>query len=209
MGSMRLLSALLDVLFPPRSTAHTMRRVSFDTLAPYIEPRLLTEHSVGLLPYRHPLVHAAIVESKFYADTHAHTVLGCVLAEYLQSAELGAFSAHAPVLVPIPLSKQRMRERGHNQSARITGEALHVLGTEFTSNARVLRRIRNTTPQTKLSRKERLINMQGAFTAQDIDPSTTYIVIDDVTTTGATLYAAREALLRAGATDVTCIALAY
>lgn len=206
---MQLLRAVLDAVLPPRTTARTMKRVTFDTLARYIEPRMLTEHSVGLLPYRHPLTQAAIVESKFYADTRAHMVLGAVLAEYLRDAEVGAFSPHTPVLIPIPLSKQRMRERGHNQSTRIAEEAVRMLGSNVLLNTHLLRRTRDTVPQTKLSRSERLTNMKDAFTARDIDTATTYILIDDVTTTGATLAAARDALMRAGATEVLCIALAY
>lgn len=208
-GAMTLLRALLDAILPPRSTARRMRSTSFASLAPYVEPRMLDAHRTGLLPYRHPLVHAAIVESKFYADARAHAVLGAVLAEYLRDAEIGLFSSSTPVLIPIPLSRARMRERGHNQSARITQEAIRTLGTSFKLNTHLLRRTRHTPPQTRLPRAARLANMHDAFAAQDVDTHTTYVLIDDVSTTGATLHAARSALIEAGAHEVICIALAY
>lgn len=206
---MRFLRALLDAVLPPRNTAQTVRHTTRDSLANHHAPYMVDEHITALLPYRQPAVHAAIIESKFHAETRAHMLLGTILAEYLRDSDHAAFSASLPILIPIPLSKQRMRERGHNQSARITQEAVHLLETTYSMQAHLLRRTRHTPPQTSLSRSARLSNMRQAFAAYIVDTEATYLLIDDVTTTGATLHAARDALIEAGAKEVHCIALAH
>jgi predicted amidophosphoribosyltransferase len=70
-------------------------------------------------------------------------------------------------------------------------------------------RARETMPQTGLPGDARRSNMCSAFSAAHaLDPSCTYIVVDDVVTTGATLVAALEAMRKGGATDVAAVALA-
>jgi predicted amidophosphoribosyltransferase len=80
---------------------------------------------------------------------------------------------------------------------------------EVSIETEVLFRTRHTKEQTTLSQKERKENMRGAFSARDVSPGTRYILIDDVITTGATLFEASRAMQRAGATHITAIALAH
>ena len=77
-------------------------------------------------------------------------------------------------------------------------------------DATSLVRTRETISQVSLAREKREENMRGAFrAAHSIDPSHTYIVIDDVITTGATLQAAVDALKEAGAVHIIPLALAH
>ncbi len=111
------------------------------------------------------------------------------------------------IIVPIPLHSQRQKKRGFNQSALLAkhlGEHLKLPVKET-----ALQRIRHTPPQVGLRANERLVNMQGAFQANPQQVSgQSIILIDDVYTTGATMSAAANALLTAGATTVSgyCIA---
>lgn len=111
------------------------------------------------------------------------------------------------IIVPIPLHAQRQKKRGFNQSALLAkhlGEHLQI-----PVNETALKRIRHTPPQVGLHANERLANMQGAFWADPHQVSGQPItLIDDVYTTGATLSAAANALLAAGATTVSgyCVA---
>lgn len=172
--------------------------------------RLLAPCLVGevtaLLPYGNPLVKAVIQEAKFHGNKHAISLMGAVLYEYL--LDLDTFHGESCVLVPIPLSPQRKHERGYNQVEKICAVALQN-NSLTTHSAHVLIRTRNTLPQTTLTRSARLENMQGAFYAQPLDTSLTYIVIDDVVTTGATLADAVRALREAGALRILPIALAH
>jgi ComF family protein len=104
-------------------------------------------------------------------------------------------------IVPMPLSAQRLRERGFNQSlelARALARRLHI-----PIAASVCRRVRHTPPQATLPLEQRRANIRGAFEC-DIDLNgTRLVVVDDVLTSGATLNELARVLLRAGAAEVS------
>ena len=114
-------------------------------------------------------------------------------------------------IVPVPLHKNRARERGFNQIELV----LKALPQEFrdgtlaTYAPHLIERVRETKQQTRLSRSERLSNVAGAFSTPNAGAlkKANIVLVDDVTTTGATLVNAAHPLRRAGA-DVTLIALA-
>ena len=109
------------------------------------------------------------------------------------------------VLVPIPLGAARRRERGYNQSAELA-RALGRLVSLPVDEAR-LRRRRETARQTGLAPDARRANLAGAFAAR-VAPGERPVLVDDVFTTGATLLAAAEALLAAGAAAVSAVTFA-
>ena len=105
-------------------------------------------------------------------------------------------------LIPIPLHAKKLRERGWNHAELIAHELGLQLGVFVESG--VLIRTKNTQPQSSLSRQERLLNMNNAFLCPPA-PSLegkTIILIDDVSTTGATLNQAAGALRMRGVTDI-------
>jgi ComF family protein len=205
---MRFMQLIFDILFPPKQRALRAPAVTHEALAALAHPiRIATTDPpvISLLPYRNLLVQAAITEAKFHDARRAQDALGAVLAEYLHSVSI----EHA-VLVPVPLSKERLRERGYNQAERIARSAGKRLPPSITLDTAFLERRKNTIPQTNLGGRERRTNLQGAFAvARPPDPHTLYIVIDDVTTTGATLSACIKALSDAGALQILPIALAH
>jgi ComF family protein len=127
---------------------------------------------------------------------------------------LGELLANAPlwsevplgILVPVPLSAQRQHERGYNQ-ARLLALAVAASGG-LRMDALVVRRNRHTASQVGLSVRQRQANVKGAFSALNRANGHTYILIDDVCTTGATLGACATALLEAGAKAVWGVTLA-
>lgn len=137
-----------------------------------------------------------ILEAKYHHHTKAHELLGTILAEYLLTLhEDTPFDSPTFILVPVPLSKKRYQERGYNQAECIVREALKLLPESFSIDTRLVRRVRDTPPQTKLGRNARLKNMEGAFSlVGTLESNTTYIVIDDVATTGTTLSAVMQAI---------------
>ena len=74
-----------------------------------------------------------------------------------------------------------------------------------------MKRVRDTRPQTELARNERISNMRKAFIIKQPQQivGKHIVLLDDVTTTGATLHAAKAALLLHHPASVTCIALAH
>ena len=103
-------------------------------------------------------------------------------------------------LCPVPLSWRRHAGRGFNQSAELAKGIAHASGAKLAPG--LLRRIRHGIPQRKLGRSDRLQNAVNAFRGTTDVSGKRVVLVDDVYTTGATLRAAREALLDAGASAV-------
>lgn len=199
-------TAFCTLLFPLTDTARLASEASSENVGRLLQPSTLSPEITGLLPYRHPVIRALIIEAKFHHNQRAYISLADILEDYLDSIALdqSAFSDAPMILVPIPLSAGRLKERGYNQVEEILKQV------SKTSDLHLLVRTEETRPQTSLSRKERLRNVVGAFSVVGtIDPQATYIVIDDVTTTGATLHEACKTLRQAGANTVYGIALAH
>ena len=104
------------------------------------------------------------------------------------------------LIVPVPLGKQRMQERGYNQVAMIAKPLAMGLGLHYSANALVRRK--ETRSQVGLNREERHKNVQNAFQADSNVRGKVVLIMDDVSTTGSTLSSGAEALYAAGADTV-------
>ena len=199
-----------DFLFPPRVDEIALRGVSADGFLALLVPRLVLEtrpETVALLPFNNPGVRAALHEAKYHGSERAFELFALALAEYLRDADEGACK---PIIVPVPLGKERFKERGFNQVEEITRRALRSLDDHFVLNTNLLERVKETQTQVSLEKRRREENMQGAFKATRlVNSSHTYFVVDDVITTGATLQAAIDALKDAGAKHIIPLALAH
>jgi ComF family protein len=113
----------------------------------------------------------------------------------------------ADKVLPMPLSIERLRARGFNQ-AHVLAQALSKPKTD----SGLLLRIKDTPPQSSLSRAERLSSVKDAFAVEPLRISelkgARVVLIDDVMTSGASLFAAAVALRGAGATHITAIVVA-
>jgi ComF family protein len=110
----------------------------------------------------------------------------------------------ASCVVPVPLHPSRRRERGFNQARDL---ARH-LGLPVVE---ALARVRRTAPQTELSAEERRTNLDGAFaTSRRVRKliGATIVLVDDVSTTGATLEACAQTLRNAGVKEVLALTAA-
>lgn len=214
-ASMKLISSLLDLLFPPRDTERLVREARMEEISRLLDPRRIEREPfpiTTLLPYRKSLVKALVREAKYHNSKVAQHLLGVVLADALDALmEEDALGNDAPrILIPIPLGPKRRQERGHNQVEVICREAVAKTLVPHTLENSLLTRTRDTAPQTSLTRGQRLTNLEHAFTTtKPIDPHATYIVVDDVTTTGTTLAEAAMALRESGAVHVELLALAH
>lgn len=131
--------------------------------------------------------------------------LGKLLGDYLMALEDG-FSYG--LIIPVPLHKKRLRERGFNQSSLLA--KVVAKRTSIPLDVSSLRRVRWTEPQTNLSGKEREKNVKGAFKVvkRDRVEGKKILLIDDVFTTGSTVNECAKALLRVGAKGVDILTLA-
>ena len=113
----------------------------------------------------------------------------------------------ADVVLPIPLSRERLRERGFNQAALL---ARHLAPAKVDTTT--LLRLHATDAQSGLPRAQRLRNLRGAFALEPARAAglrgRRVVLVDDVMTTGATLHAATETVHEAGVAHVAAIVLA-
>jgi ComF family protein len=110
------------------------------------------------------------------------------------------------LLIPIPLGKQRLKQRGYNQVAMIALPLAMRLGFAYHPGSLV--RSRETESQVGLSAPQRRENMRDAFCAHPSVRGKSILLMDDVSTTGATLSSAAMALFDAGARSVNAFTVA-
>jgi len=112
-------------------------------------------------------------------------------------------------LIPIPLSKKRLRQRGYNQSELLGQFLSDKLSIKMETN--VLYKIKETISQVEIKdREKRLKNLQGAFKVKnpELIKNKIVILVDDISTTGATLNEAKQVLMQAGAKKVIGLVVA-
>lgn len=111
-------------------------------------------------------------------------------------------------IIPVPLHSDKLRKRGYNQSEQL---AIGLADAFNTSCANLLQRTKYTETQTRKHRFERFENVNKVFEVND--PPALYnkhiLLVDDVITTGSTLAACAEELLKVSGTKVSIAAMAY
>ncbi|HEX7474909.1 MAG TPA: ComF family protein [Dehalococcoidales bacterium] len=132
--------------------------------------------------------------------------LGDALAQHF-AEYVGTLGWPVDLVVPVPLGKERMKERGYNQVGLVATPLAAINHWAYAPKALV--RSRETRSQVGLTLAERKVNVSGAFKADAaLVSGITILLIDDVATTGATLSACAAALLDAGARSIYGLTLA-
>jgi competence protein ComFC len=145
----------------------------------------------------------AIHKFKFDGKRKLAPYLGKFLVAYLQYGDIPI--KEIDLVIPVPLSGKRGRQRGYNQSKLLAEEISGQYALTLDSGS--LKKIKDVTPQFELSRKERLQNIRGAFRSSPI-AGKNILLVDDIYTTGATAREAVSALKTAGAKNVYVLTLA-
>jgi len=197
--------ALLDLLFPRRSllgeegewiTPFERQRLVFFPVreeTALLRKRGIThlDRLVAASTYAHtPLLRRAIHTFKYGRIRDLDGELGQLIAESAPPTEI-----LQPVLCPVPLHWMRRFARGFNQAERLARVVARKRGLPL---RHLLQRIRPTGSQTRRSREERLTALTDAFRCTDHAVPKFVVLIDDLSTTGATLEACAKALKDAG-----------
>jgi ComF family protein len=163
----------------------------------------LPNFDASFVPYRYeyPLDHL-IRRLKFGNHVACGRVCGTLFAQAWRARQYPT----PELMIPVPLGSRRYRSRGYNQA--------HELARAMSREVRIpvrtdlLARVRETTEQVGLKRKERRRNVRGAFEVTGDVNSKRVAIVDDVVTTGSTVNEIARVLRRAGAERVEVWAIA-
>lgn len=216
---MWFLNTILDIVFPASCVSCKTLGEDFCTQCLANAPTTDRETESWIFPlfdYRHPPIKKAIWLLKYKGKRRLARVFAEALYPHMleELSDIVLFeNFHNALLIPIPLSKKRHRERGFNQTELIARELVLLdKGTNFNLVTTVLTKPKETVHQAHVKeRKDRVRNLLGTFSVQKRDQvaGRNIILIDDVTTTGATLKEARSVLRANGAKKIIAFTVAH
>ena len=173
----------------------------------------------SLYDYRHSSIKKALWLFKYkgkkrLAGIFAEIIYDKILEELSELSIMENF--RNIILIPIPLSSKRLRERGYNQTELICQELIKINsvrhGIDMKLENNILIKQKETEHQARIeNRRERLRNIIGSFAVknEELIKNQNIILIDDITTTGATLNEARKILKKAGARKIIAFTVAH
>lgn len=149
----------------------------------------------ALFHYRHP-VDRMITRLKFGRRLELAHFLGKMAARDL----VRKIAVPPDLLVPVPLHRARLRERGFSQALEIARPIARAMNLPI--ETRAVRRARETLPQARLSRESRVSNVRDAFTVSGGLAGRRVAIVDDVMTSGQTVTALAKSLRNEGCADI-------
>lgn len=215
----KLLAAVLDFLFPPRCPlCHAYVENAGDWCAPCLD-QVAQLHILPLTGKQQKFITAAMALSVYRGGTRnlvrslkyrgRKSTLPYIdtLIRKASDRHLEGILAKIDIAVPIPLYREKEKARGFNQTELIFS---NFLQSKNISVARLLTRTKNTAPMYKLSKSERAINLKNAFSLTDREKiiSKNILLLDDIFTTGATIYECAKVLKNGGAQNIYALVLA-
>lgn len=147
-----------------------------------------------------------ILQLKYFGKWSYAQYMGEVMAN--EFAPYGFFEG-IDMIVPVPITKKRERQRGYNQSMHIAVGISRITGIPI--NAKAIARTSFSQSQTRMEWHERRENVKNAFTLKCSDGirGKHILIVDDVVTTGATVIACADELLKGGAKAFSVISIGY
>jgi competence protein ComFC len=200
----KVINSFLNLLFPSKCLGcgkeneilcpECLRRIDYPTL-------LKSNNILAATDYNDELAKKAIWLLKYRGIKQ----IAEPLAELIKQRTLEKIKIKNPVFIPIPLSSKRLKERGFNQSELI---AKYLSDTTITN---VLYKTKETVSQVSIKdREKRLNNLKGSFAVKNAEliKDKNIILIDDVSTTGATIAEVKRVLREAGAKNIVALVVA-
>lgn len=214
----KVMTLFLDFLFPKGDIDVHIERVTKDVLLEKltIQTVLNQEYATAFFAYKDSDIKNMIWALKYYrkkdiAKMFAEIMYENILEDLSDDMPITNFSD--PLLVPIPLSKKRLRERGFNQSELLARGIVELDDSNFFSlDTEALLKVKDEQHQAHTSEKsDRLENIKGSFVVRVPEniKGRNIIIVDDVITTGATVSEACRVLLDASAKEVRAITVAH
>lgn len=213
----KILEYLLSLILPKNNNILEIENMSEEDILEKVPKAeyLDNEKIKPIFKYKDKIAKNAIWEIKYNKNKKIIKKFSKILYEFILedlSDEIFFSNFNNPLLIPVPISDKTRKERGYNQCEEILNEIRRLdINNIFEVNFECLRKTRETPHQSKLSNKtKRLNNLKNCFYAErKIIKDRNVIIIDDVTTTGATMSEISKTLKKAGAKKVIGFALGH
>lgn len=216
---MKFLNTILDIVFPVNCISCKEKGSLLCVKCLLTSPEAERESADWIFPlfdYRYPPIKKAIWLLKYkgksrLANVFADVMYSRILEELADLAQFENF--RKPILIPIPLAPKRHRERGFNQATLLCKRLVELdKNINFKLEKNVLIKPKDTEHQARIEdRSKRLKNIGGSFVVKNPEKikNRNIVLIDDVTTTGATLSEAKKTLRQAGAKKIIAFTIAH
>lgn len=212
------MSLLLDLFFPKKCIncrrfgeflcADCFAKIRYDDSLVHGSPRDL-DQAISVVTYN-AIVKKLIYQLKYKPNlSELARTIGEIMNEGLAQNEsfYHFIEQFKPVIVPVPLSPRRLRERGYNHAELLASYVAKYFNLKMDPG--ILIRIKETKPQFKLNKEARIKNLAGAFGIRENQKvPKSVVIIDDVATTYSTLKEAAKVLKRNGAQKVLGVTFA-
>lgn len=230
---MSILDTILNIVFPVNCVSCGKNGSDLCIKCLSDSPSAERESANWIFPlfdYRHPPIKKSIGLLKYkgkkrLASVFAEVLYGRIIEELSELSMIENFKD--AILIPIPLSRRRYRERGYNQAELICKELIKLdsnsninlrygvdekMERNFSLEKNILIKIKETEHQANIKdRRDRLKNLVGSFYVKnpEVIKSKNIVLIDDVLTTGATLTEAKKILKKNGARKIIAFTIAH
>ncbi len=165
------------------------------------------ERAIALIYYEpHAEIARVIYRLKYAQRPDIGEDMGRLMATEIQPTH---FFDDIDLLIPVPLTRKRLHQRGYNQSLQLARGISHITHIPINTKALIRRHFHQS--QTQLSRKQRQTNVEGTFALQDPTPlqHKHVLLIDDICTTGATLLACANTLKHIQGIRISVLTLGF
>ena len=171
----------------------------------------LPKFTRGFSPFIYRDHNAMLINRMKNGNPRLALYFGEKLADYFVESYLKANAEEETLILPVPMTKEKLRERGYNQATHLAESAyerLRALGYSVAIDTELLQKRKNTAPQKRMTYAERMENVAGAYHVHKRKEcrGKTVLLIDDVMTTGATASECSARLFGAGADKVFFLA---
>ena len=151
------------------------------------------------------LIRKLILKYKFKEKTYLYKIF---IKNLKKNKKIYVFLKKYDIIIPVPISKKRKKQRGYNQSSLLAQEISKDFNMEY--NEKCLIKLAHTKPQSSLSKEDRIKNVKNVYSVKNSEKiiNRNILLIDDIYTTGNTVNECSRILKLAGAKHVDVITIA-
>lgn len=151
------------------------------------------------------VIREKIIQYKFGENSYLYKAFVKII---INNKKICRFIKNYDIIIPVPISKKRLKERGYNQSELIASKIAKELEMEYAKN--VLIKEKDTKPQSTLNKEERKQNVYNAYKAVNEEKikDKKILLFDDIYTTGCTVNECSKILKHAGASQIAVLTIA-